>query len=49
MTTRGVMEPDVQKIVAFIHDAFEHREDTEYLLSLREKVKSFCLQFPLPR
>ncbi len=48
MTTRGVKEEDVKKIVGFIDEALQYRDDEQYLQQLRQNVKAFCLEFPLP-
>jgi len=48
MTTRGVKEDDMRKIVGFMHEAFIHADDTSYLDALSQRVKEFSLQFPVP-
>ena len=48
MTTRGVKEDDMRQIVGFMHEAFTHAGDTDYLDGLSKRVKEFSLQFPVP-
>ena len=48
MTTRGVQQDDMKKIVQFMHKAFTHADDEIYLEWLKEQVKEFSLQFPVP-
>ena len=48
MTTRGVKEDDMRKIVGFMHEAFMHADDTDYLDALSQRVKEFSRQFPVP-
>ncbi len=54
MTTRGVDEEGTKKIVDFMHRTFQcHSEQDEAvrlekLASIREEVKNFCKQYPVP-
>jgi glycine hydroxymethyltransferase len=48
MTTRGVKEADVKKIVEFIDQALKHRDDEKFLANLRKEVREFALKFPVP-
>ena len=48
MTTRGVKEEGTKQIVAFIHQAILAKDDEAKLASLREEVKAFCSQYPVP-
>lgn len=48
MTTRGIKNDDMKQIVQFIHKALTHHDDSDYLSKLREEVKTFSLQFPVP-
>ena len=48
MTTRGVNDEDMKQIVQFMHEAFTHVDDEDYLKNLKEQVKDFSLQFPVP-
>jgi len=47
-TTRGMKEAAMQKIAAWINDALASKNDAAKLQAIKEEVKSFCLQFPLP-
>jgi len=48
VTTRGLKESDMAKIAAWMKQAVDNREDEATLNKLREEVKEFALQFPLP-
>jgi glycine hydroxymethyltransferase len=48
MTTRGVEESWTKHIASFIHQAILHRSDEKKLSALREEVKAFCAQYPVP-
>ncbi len=48
ITTRGLVEKDMAKIAEWMRQAIEHRDDEAKLKSLREAVRTFALQFPLP-
>ncbi len=48
ITTRGMKEEDVEKVVAWIEGAIEARADESRLDKIREEVKEFCLNFPIP-
>jgi glycine hydroxymethyltransferase len=48
MTTRGVKESWTKEIVSFIHQALLAKDDEEQLLKLRNAVKEFCTQYPVP-
>ena len=48
MTTRGVKGEDMKQIVQFMHEAFTHVDDEDYLKNLKEQIKEFSLQFPVP-
>ncbi len=47
-TGRGMEEGEMQFIAKFISRAISISEDKEALEKLREEVREFCLQFPLP-
>jgi len=47
ITTRGVKEKDVIKIVDFIDEALQKPEDTKHLKSVKRKVNRFMQKFPL--
>lgn len=38
----------MRHIVGFMHEAFTHASDTDYLDALSQRVKEFSLQFPVP-
>lgn len=48
MTTRGIKEEETKKIVEFIDEALKNNHDEKFLEELRERVREFCLKYPLP-
>ncbi len=48
MTTRGLKEKDMAQIAEWMREAIKHRKDPKMLNKLRNEVKEFSLQFPLP-
>lgn len=48
ITTRGMKEPEMDQLVAFMLRAIEKRSDDAALGHLHEEVKAFCLKFPVP-
>lgn len=48
VTTRGMVEADVEKVADFIHEALQHHGDDARLAEIREKVYAFNRDFPLP-
>ncbi len=48
MTTRGVLEEDVRKIVLFIDKAIRNRKDQSVLEELKKQIQLFTKDFPLP-
>ncbi|MBN1494193.1 serine hydroxymethyltransferase [Candidatus Peregrinibacteria bacterium] len=48
ITTRGMKEQDMQKIATWITAALEHYQDDEYLNNLKNEVRDFCKNFPVP-
>lgn len=48
ITTRGMKESDMEQIAEWMAQAIQVRNDSKRLESLREAVKQFCLQYPLP-
>jgi glycine hydroxymethyltransferase len=48
ITTRGLKEKDMVTIAKWMKQAIDNREDPETLNKLREEVKAFALQYPLP-
>jgi glycine hydroxymethyltransferase len=47
-TTRGMNEDDMRKIADWIVAALGNRNDADYLTALHEKIRHFCLQYPVP-
>jgi glycine hydroxymethyltransferase len=48
ITTRGLIESDMEKVAEWMKQAIDARNDEETLNTLRDEVKAFALQFPLP-
>ncbi|MEK7097581.1 MAG: serine hydroxymethyltransferase [Patescibacteria group bacterium] len=48
ITTRGMKEEDMKKTVAWIHEAIQAKDDEVKLGEIKNKVKEFCLGFPMP-
>jgi len=48
VTTRGLVESDMEKIADWMRQAIDDREDSKKLDGLRNEVKQFALKFPLP-
>jgi glycine hydroxymethyltransferase len=48
ITTRGLKEEHMETIAEWMKQAIDNREDEEKLNVLREEVKAFVKQFPLP-
>jgi len=48
ITTRGLKEEHMAQIADWMKQAIDARENTETLTKLREEVKAFVQQFPLP-
>lgn len=48
ITTRGMKEEQVKKIVTWVNSAIENREEIEILDSIKKEVESMCLDFPIP-
>jgi glycine hydroxymethyltransferase len=48
ITTRGLLEDDMEQIADWMHQAIEHREDEDRLEELRTAVREFALKYPLP-
>ncbi len=49
VTTRGMAEPEMQKIAEFIDHAIQNRRKDEVLEKIAEDVADLCTQFPLYR
>lgn len=47
ITTRGLMEKDVVKVVDLIDEALQKPDDEKHLKSVKKKVNKFMLKFPL--
>ncbi len=48
ITTRGLIEKDMETIAGWMKQAIDNREDEAILSKLREEVITFSLQYPLP-
>lgn len=48
ITTRGLVERDMETVAEWMKQAIDARDDEATLNTLREEVKAFALQFPLP-
>lgn len=48
ITTRGLVEADMEQIAEWMKQAIDAREDEAKLKKLREEVRIFALRFPLP-
>ncbi len=48
ITTRGMKEQEIKKIVVWINSAIEHKDEPEILDKIKEEVKEMCLRFPIP-
>lgn len=48
ITTRGLKEEHMEQITEWMKQAIDNRDSPDQLKALREEVKNFCQQFPLP-
>jgi glycine hydroxymethyltransferase len=48
ITTRGLVEKDMEQIAEWMKQAIDNRENEDKLNQLREEVKTFALKYPLP-
>lgn len=48
ITSRGLVEKDMEQIAEWMKQAIDARDDESKLAELREQVKAFALQYPLP-
>ncbi|MDP2709483.1 MAG: serine hydroxymethyltransferase, partial [bacterium] len=48
ITTRGMKEAEIKKIVGWINSAVEQKDEAEMLDSIKSQVKEMCLEFPIP-
>ena len=47
-TTRGMSEPDMERLAGWIVAALRQRDDAASLARLRAEVETFCARFPVP-
>jgi len=48
ITTRGLAEEDMASVAEWMRQAIDNRDDDTKLKTLREEVRQFALQYPLP-
>lgn len=48
ITTRGLVESDMEKVAEWMKQAIDNRDDDAKLNMLRDEVKKFALNYPLP-
>jgi len=48
LTTRGMKEPQMVQIAGWINDALTHHSDDAYLKKLKQTIKQFTKDYPLP-
>ncbi len=48
ITSRGLVEKDMEQIAEWMKQAIDNRDDKETLNKLSKEVKEFALQYPLP-
>ncbi|MDD4271307.1 MAG: serine hydroxymethyltransferase [Patescibacteria group bacterium] len=48
ITTRGMKEEEIKKIVGWINAAIEQKDEAEMLDNIKKQVKEMCLEFPIP-
>ena len=48
ITTRGLKEKDMDTVAEWMKQAIDNRDNSVKLNKLRDEVKKFCLQYPLP-
>ena len=48
ITTRGMKQDEVKKIVGWINSGLEQKDEAEMLESIKKEVKEMCLEFPIP-
>jgi len=48
ITTRGLKEEEIKKIVGWINSALEQKDEAEMLENIKKQVKEMCLEFPIP-
>jgi glycine hydroxymethyltransferase len=47
VTTRGMKEPEMQKIVQLIHDAFKNLDNEQKLASIKKEIALLCARYPI--
>lgn len=47
ITTRGIKEKEIELVFEFINDALKHKNEDNYLLSIKEKIKSKFMKYPV--
>lgn len=47
LTSRGLVESDMDQVAEFIVDVLKNTEDDGHIKKIRRKVESFCQKFPL--
>jgi len=48
VTSRGMKEPDMRRIVAWMDEVIANAEDEQTLERIRNEVRDFCVAFPAP-
>ncbi|MDO9399541.1 MAG: serine hydroxymethyltransferase [bacterium] len=48
ITTRGMKQEEIKKIVIWINKAIENKSDEKVLEKIKKEVKEICLNFPIP-
>ncbi|MFA6307023.1 MAG: serine hydroxymethyltransferase [Patescibacteria group bacterium] len=48
ITTRGIKEAEIKKIVGWINAGLEQKDEAEILDNIKNQVKEMCLEFPIP-
>ena len=49
ITSRGMIEADMEKIVAWIDDALMHADDETHLMALKKEINNFANPFSIPQ
>ena len=48
ITTRGLKQEEVKKIVGWVNAAIKQKDEAEMLDNIKAQVKEMCLKFPIP-
>ena len=48
ITTRGMKEPEMERVAEWIDKVISNIEDTDLHAKVKEEVKEMCLKFPVP-